>query len=181
MLLMASCLHSSHFNCVEQWIEKIVKFISPHKVQDIALTWIHFNWIKRIFCRFLGHFFFSVDLSEVFPFLPSLASLLDNWNKFCATVSKMSVKKLSSVGLQIEAPSPTPEKFNYDIELVNLPKWVQSFPSFILISKRWLTTCRSIDLKCLWNRVEWRHHRTSQFQPNPTINFIWILNDSWNF
>lgn len=34
----------------------------------------------------------------------------------------MSEKKNSSVGLQIEAPSPIPERFNYDIEMGNLPK-----------------------------------------------------------
>lgn len=34
----------------------------------------------------------------------------------------MSVKKNSTVGLQIDAPSPTPEKFNYDGELGNLPQ-----------------------------------------------------------
>lgn len=33
----------------------------------------------------------------------------------------MSVKKNSTVGLQIDAPSPTPEKFNYG-ELGNLPQ-----------------------------------------------------------
>lgn len=33
-------------------------------------------------------------------------------------------KKNSTVGLQIDAPSPSPEKFNYGVELANLPKWV---------------------------------------------------------
>lgn len=36
----------------------------------------------------------------------------------------MSEKKNSSVGLQIDAPSPPPGKFNYDVDLTNLPKWV---------------------------------------------------------
>lgn len=34
----------------------------------------------------------------------------------------MSEKKNSSVGLQIEAPSPVPDRINCDIELGNLPQ-----------------------------------------------------------
>ena len=34
----------------------------------------------------------------------------------------MSEKKNSTVGLQIESPSPIPHKYNYDIESGNLPK-----------------------------------------------------------
>lgn len=34
----------------------------------------------------------------------------------------VSEKKNSSVGLQIEAPSPTPQKHNFDIEVTSLPK-----------------------------------------------------------
>ena len=33
----------------------------------------------------------------------------------------MSVKKNSSVGLEIDSPSPPPQK-HYDIEVTNLPK-----------------------------------------------------------
>lgn len=44
-------------------------------------------------------------------------------------------KKNSSVGLQIEAPSPVPDRINYDIDLGNLPKWVCVWPKLNKIKK----------------------------------------------
>lgn len=44
----------------------------------------------------------------------------------------MSEKKNSSVGLQIEAPSPTPDRINFDIDMGHLPQWVSRiFPFFV--------------------------------------------------
>jgi hypothetical protein len=53
-------------------------------------------------------------------FSPNLLAAFSSLKCIGAEIT-MSEKKNSTVGLQIEAPSPTPEKYNYDEE-ANLPK-----------------------------------------------------------